>query len=135
MKYITDLMAIMNEVSLPGHEFHAGHYTDLHGKAVDAWYIQDTYIRRDSVTGMVERGFGRKWHVSCHATVSEVVLTMLKAAITDAEHEVREEFSYKGKHIFQPHIDVQALVRACDDSDARLVPAGTTEVARGEILG
>jgi hypothetical protein len=30
--------------------------------------------------------------------------------MTSAEHRVREHFSYKGKRIFGPHIDVEKLL-------------------------
>lgn len=96
-------------------------------------YLQHRFLRPDEITGEMGWGYGRKWHVSPHATESEVVLTCLKAAITNAEHEVREGVTYKGARIFQPHIDVNALVEACQHSDARSAPA--TERERQEVLG
>lgn len=51
----------------------------------------------------------RKWYISRHSTISEVVQTTLKAMITASEHEIRENFTYRGKAIFAPHFDVEAL--------------------------
>jgi len=110
-------------------------FTDRQGDDVDAWFLQHYYVRPDAISGMNEYGFGRKWFISRHATKSEIVLTCLKAAITNAEHEVREAFTYDGAPIFQPHIDVDALVKACESSDARPLPIGASDRARGDILG
>lgn len=96
-------------------------------------YLQHRFLRPDAVTGEMGWGYGRKWHVSPHATETEVVFTCLKAAITNAEHEVREEVTYKGEHVFQPHVDINALLDACQHSDAR--PAPPTEAERAEVLG
>lgn len=111
-----------------GHEFFVGFFAGS-----DVLYVQHRYIRPDSITGELGWGYGRKWHVSPHATESEVVLTCLKAGLTNSEHEVREDFTYKGQHVFQPHIDINALVEASQHSDAREAPA--TECARAEVLG
>jgi hypothetical protein len=53
---------------------------------------------------------GRKWFLSPHMTKSEVVQTAFKAVITAVEHEVREQFKYRGVPIFGPHFDVDSLV-------------------------
>lgn len=54
---------------------------------------------------------GRKWRVSVHSTESEIVQTALKAFITALEHEARESFQYKGVTIFDPHFNVNELVK------------------------
>lgn len=131
---IAGVLAVVNKVNLPGHTFRVGHLTDPQGKHVDVWFIQDTYVRPDALTQEEGTGFGRKWHVSPHATDSEIILTCLKAAITNAEHEVREAFEYEGRRIFQPHIDVDALWEACEQSDARTPPAQDDQTL-AEFLG
>lgn len=108
--------------------FYVGYYAGSH-----VVYLQHRYMRKDALTGEDEWGYGRKWHVSEYATESEVVLTALKAAITDMEHEVREDFEYKGAKIFQPHVDVNILAQASQFSDAR--PAPPTEAERAEVIG
>src|SRR5687768_12140871 len=66
---------------------------------------------------------GRKWYVSPYATESEVVQTALKAVLTFLEHEAREQFHYKGKAIFGPHLDVEALLQLADQTSHRAVAA------------
>lgn len=62
----------------------------------------------------------RKWYLSEHMTESELVLTAFKAALTGEEHEAREHFTYEGKRILNPHINVRRLLEICDDEDARV---------------
>ncbi|MBZ4373294.1 hypothetical protein [Corallococcus sp. AS-1-6] len=59
---------------------------------------------------------GRKWLLSPHMTPSELVQTAFKAVLTAQEHEVRERFRFRGRTIFGPHFDVDALVELCDRS-------------------
>lgn len=72
-------------------------------------YLQVSFPATCLVTGKTETQRGRKWHMSTHMTKSEVVCTAFKAAITAEEHECRESFRYKGRMIFGPHFDVDAL--------------------------
>lgn len=64
---------------------------------------------------------GRKWRISPFSCPSEIVQTALQAVITWHEHEARESFTYKGRAIFAPHFDVEALVELYDSGrfDAR----------------
>lgn len=95
------------------HEFLVKYHPDS-----EVMYLQARYLRADSTTGKLEVGSGRKWHISQWATESEIVMTALKAAITNAEHEIRESFTYNGKHLFNPHTDVKELLKI-DKRDAR----------------
>lgn len=52
---------------------------------------------------------GRKWRLSEHMTKSEIVQTALMAVLAAEEHEIREQFRYKGSAIFGPHFDVDRL--------------------------
>ena len=45
----------------------------------------------------------RKWLLSEHMTVSEIVQTAFKMILTAEEHEVREKFKYKNQAIFGPY--------------------------------
>lgn len=63
---------------------------------------------------------GRKWYVSKWATVSEVVMTALKAYLTALEHEARETFTYAGNRIFDPHMNVAVLATICEAAGSRL---------------
>ncbi len=84
------------------------------GDMGNGYFIQHSYKGIDSISGRDRVCKGRKWYISPHCCKSEVVLTALKAAITNAEHEVRESFEYKGKSIFGPHLDVDKLLEFCN---------------------
>ena len=73
----------------------------------------------DKDTGMTEVQFGRKWYISPHATMSEIVLTAWLAFKTFMEHEMREWFLWQDKPIFNPHIDTHALAAISNITDAR----------------
>lgn len=77
---------------------------------------QNTFCNR---TGEPYNEGGRKWDISSHATESEIVFTAWKAFLTFVEHEMRENFTYKGKKIFDPHIDVSALLVVCEQLQVR----------------
>lgn len=82
-------------------------------------YLQ---IRQDTIcnrTGEKYSEGGRKWDLSEHMTESEIVFTIFKATLTFIEHELREQFLYKGKRIFDPHIDVNALLSVCGQLSVR----------------
>jgi hypothetical protein len=134
-KTFEEIQAIVMAVHIDGHHFRTGRYTNAMHEAQEAFYVQDTYSRLDSITGVEGTGFGRKWHISPWATDSEIVLTCLKAAITNSEHEIREGFTYKGKRIFQPHIDVNVLWEACESSDSRHQPEQATQDELADLLG
>lgn len=52
---------------------------------------------------------GRKWLVSKWAVAGEVLQTAFMAVLTFEEHEVRENFRYKGRAVFGPHLTLTAL--------------------------
>lgn len=52
----------------------------------------------------------RKWRLENRFTVSDIIRTAWLATSAAEEHEARERFKYKGKSIFGPHFDVDALV-------------------------
>lgn len=53
----------------------------------------------------------RKWFVSRHACKAEIVRTAYKAVLAAEEHEVQENFRYRGATVHSPHLDPDALVR------------------------
>ena len=53
---------------------------------------------------------GRKWLLSTHMTDGEVVQTAFLALKVAMEHEMREQFTYKGQPLFDPHYDIDKLV-------------------------
>lgn len=82
-------------------------------------FLQVKFVTVNVVTGLPYTALGRKWLLSEHMVKSEIVATALKAILAVEEHEARELFKYKGKAVFNPHIDVDALCSACDFIDAR----------------
>ncbi len=73
-------------------------------------YLQIKSETKCNVTGNPIAWTGRKWYLSLHMTDGEIVQTALKACLTAAEHEIREQFKYKGQAIFDPHWDIEKLV-------------------------
>lgn len=88
----------------------------------DAYYIQWHFKARCVKTGGVYEQKGRKWYLSPYMTESELVGTAFKAALTAEEHECRESFNYYGHRVFNPHVDVRALLEVCDREDVREEP-------------
>lgn len=70
-------------------------------------------------TGGIKEQAGRKWRLSKHMTDSEIVQTAFLAVRTAQEHELREQFKYKGYAIFNPHFDLDHLVKNCVVRSAR----------------
>lgn len=77
--------------------------------------LQADYIDPDIVTKRPERQYTRKWLLSSAMTRSEIVQTCFKLVMTSMEHRAREGFTYRGKRVFGPHFDVDALWQICAD--------------------
>lgn len=86
----------------------------------DRFYLQLSFIADDCDDGIPVILKTRKWLLSSHMTNSEVIQTALKAVLTALEHEAREQFTYKGRQIFGPHLDLDALVEIADRRDVRV---------------
>jgi hypothetical protein len=80
-------------------------------------YLQVEFAAPCNVTGATCTQTGRKWRLSEYMTHSEFVHTGLKAVLTAIEHEARETFLYKGRAIFGPHFDVDALWEIADEKN------------------
>lgn len=86
----------------------------------EGFYLQVAFMGPDSDNPTrVEEQHGRKWLISRFMTKNELIQTAFKAILTAEEHEVRENFLYKGRRILGPHIDVDALWNACTQLDVR----------------
>lgn len=106
---------ILSRVAYKGWDFHVG-------QDESRCYLQVRFPTTCTYAGTPCVAHGRKWLLSPHMTVSEVVTTAMKAVLTAEEHEARERFRYRGRVIFGPHIDVEALVWLCEregGTDAR----------------
>lgn len=70
-----------------------------------------------NVTGAPVPWNGR-WHrLSYHMTDGEIAQTCFLAVILANEHEARESFKVDGVPVFQPHFDLDALVRFAKDRE------------------
>jgi hypothetical protein len=76
-------------------------------------HLQATYMDRDVSTGLDSLQYTRKWLLSPMMTKSELVQTAFKLCQTSYEHRTREGFKYKGKRVFGPHFNVDALHGLC----------------------
>ncbi len=107
------------EYSRPGREM----WEIRLGSDDDRFYLQ-VYSEGgiDSTNGKPLSWSGRKWWLSQHMCVSEVVRTIFKAIQAAEEHELCENFRYKGETIYDPHRNVDLLVDAAyrrDSQDTR----------------
>lgn len=83
------------------------------------WYLQASYEEPDVATYVRERQYTRRWYVSPEMTRSELVQTVFKCCLTSMEHRTREWFRYRGRAVFGPHFDVEALWEICDRQERR----------------
>lgn len=72
-----------------------------------------------NVSGKPLTWTSRKWLLSYHMANTEIVRTVFKAIKAAMEHELCEKFTYKGARIYDPHVDVEALVEICERLDVR----------------
>lgn len=72
-------------------------------------YLKITYLDKDTQSDKVELQHCRKWQLSYHMVPSEVIRTAYKAVCAAMEHEVDENFRYKGRLIYNPHIDLDQM--------------------------
>lgn len=78
-------------------------------------FLQITCSGTCNVTGEDMNWKGRKWWLSEHMTDGEIVQTALMACLAASEHEIREQFKYRGVSIFDPHYDIERLVELRKD--------------------
>lgn len=80
----------------------------------DAWLLQVTYEEPDVDTGVVTTQRSREWLIRPSMSESEVVRTAYAAVTRSYMHVVAENFTYKGKRVFGPHVDIDALLEASE---------------------
>lgn len=74
-------------------------YVDQHTSIIQWLFVEDDKVQQC-----------RQWTVDHTQPKSDVIRTALAAAIMAEEHEVREQFKYKGKKVFNPHLSVEKMV-------------------------
>lgn len=113
MKTLADFQDLLNQCDFPQYQF-------VIGCEADRMYMQVQTDVTDTTTGEPWLGCrGRKWWLSPHMTDTEVVMTAFKAVLTFIEHEVRENFMFKGRAVFGPHINIYALYDMAKLTDER----------------
>jgi hypothetical protein len=88
----------------------------------EGFFLQVQFLAKDNTDPFDvswSKQKGRKWYISRFATDAEVVQTALKATLSAQEHEVREQFLYKGKAIFGPHLNLERLLAVANDTVTR----------------
>ena len=100
---------VLADVSFEGYSFEVG--------GMLRFWIRAHFPAPCSVTGEPITQATRKWYVSAFACKNEVVQTALKCVLTSVEHEARENFRYRGKPIFGPHFNIEALHRICTERE------------------
>lgn len=140
MTMTLDAMALVLErIQLPfGWKIDMGFYTD---ESLEA----HAFIRVSEPKGVCNvmkeplPWSGRKWLLSKHMTVSEIVQTAWLATMTAIENEAREQFLYRGETVLNPHLDAEELVRvrkagATDKRDmAKIMAHQDAMAAAGDI--
>ena len=103
MKTLKEIEEIVNNINFCNWIFYIGSKNDVP-------YLQVQFIAANNDTGIVELQKCRKWQLSYYMTTSEIIRTAFKAVLAAVEHEAAENFLYKNVRIFNPHVDVEALV-------------------------
>lgn len=85
----------------------------------DRVYVQIECLRVDVITKVVGPGRGGKAWPSEFATDSEIVQMIFGLYKGYWEHEARENFVWRGRRPFGPHIDTQALWEVARRVDVR----------------
>ena len=106
MLTLDDIKATVAQIDFNDWHFHVGTYED--GQP----YLQVLFYDKDRITGERELQRCRKWVLSFHMVNSEVVRTAFQAVMAAMKHEVEEAFRYKGRRIFNPHMDLDKLADA-----------------------
>lgn len=82
-------------------------------------YVQIECIRMDVITKKVGPGRSGKYWPSPHSTRNEIVQAIFGLYKGYWEHEARENFKYRGKRVYGPHMDVDAIWEVATRVDVR----------------
>ncbi len=137
MKTIEEIQEILNQCEFQDWNFHLekrdhGVYINPRsGREMEATYDVALQVRfmdidRDYPHDGPKLQTGRKWFLSRHSTRTEIVQTAWLAVMKAVEHEAREAFFYRGRPIFNTHIDVDTLRDMSGDVDVRTPMEGAS---------
>lgn len=72
----------------------------------DGFLLQIQFMEKDTdESGKVELQKCRKWYISPYSCDAEIIRTCFIAVKQAEEHELCERFRFKGRQIYNPHID------------------------------
>ena len=83
------------------------------------YYLQIACWRPDTITQEMGWGYGGRGYLSEHMVKSEVVQLAFGLYKGYLEHEARESFKYRGRRVYGPHINVDALWEASTHIEVR----------------
>ena len=83
------------------------------------FYLQISCQRPDTVTGVMGTGYSGKTYLSPHMSDSEIVQAAFGLFKGYWEHEAREAFKWRGRRVFGPHMDVNAVWEVANKLDLR----------------
>jgi hypothetical protein len=86
------------------------------------YYLQAWYLDVDIDTGKKTEQHTHKWLISTYATKGEIVQTCFKLVMTSMEHRAREGFLYRGRRVFGPQFDLDALWSIADGEHLDIRP-------------
>lgn len=84
------------------------------GNTAYVWLLQVTYVEPDIDTREPATQESREWLIRPTMSEGEIVRTAYAAVTRSYMHIVSEHFTYKGKRVYGPHIDIDALLNACE---------------------
>lgn len=79
------------------------------GTKGDALFLQIVFKAKCNVTGLMKPQHCRKFMLSEHMTVTEIVQSCFTAVRQAELHEAAEMFKYKGQDIFNRHVSVDNI--------------------------
>jgi len=82
-------------------------------------FIQITYESICQKESVVKEWHGRKWYLSRHMTVDEIIKTCYAAFESCVKHEVMEAFKVDGITLFNPHVNYEELLRISNNEVKR----------------
>jgi len=73
------------------------------------WLVRTSFLRPDTASGKIDRGFGREEFVAIGTTESGIVKTAWLLCELIVLHELREAFLVDGIRVFNPHHTIEDL--------------------------
>lgn len=82
-------------------------------------FLQAELWRENVNTGEWEWGRGGKSYISPYSAENELIQRALGSCLAFVEHEVREHFKWRGRAIYNPHIDHKKQWEIANDREYR----------------